>query len=229
MYRPLTKVYLLIGAISLSLIACPDTTIPTIDQSRTGRLCSVSELDAFRRTSMDYEREDLWVAFVDVGQGDGVWIRTPGTRELDAKEIIIDSGNCLISSGDCDGRAPTPSGVEAFDGFEPDGVGALVRFMSESGWVAGSPIDLLVATHPDKDHYGGSWRLIRDYTVRAFMSPGTPSENTTYATLLTTLSQRPEITQMSPAEQTGISLTNPLSGELITESWGRNVTVRLLA
>jgi len=219
---------LLAALVGLQLSGCPDTTIPTIDQGRTGRLCSVSELDAFRSASTDFEREDLWVAFVDVGQGDAIWIRTPGTRELDAKEILIDSGNCLVSSGDCDGRAPAAPGAETFDNFEADGIGALVAFMSESGWVEGSPIDLLVATHPDKDHYGGSWRLLRDYDVRAFMSPGIPSDNSTYATLETVLAQRDALIKLVPAAETGISL-NGAQGELSTESWGRNLTTRLLS
>lgn len=214
--------------LTLGFVACPDTTIPTIDQGRTDRLCSISELDAFRQASTASEREDLWVAFVDVGQGDGIWIRTPGIRELDAKEIIIDSGNCRVSTGDCDGRMPTASGSEAFDSFEADGVGALINFMKENGWVERSPLDLVIATHPDKDHYGGSWRLIRDYTVRAFMSPGIPSENTTYNSLLSTLAQRTDIINMTPAQETGINLNHPMRGDDTTESWGRNVTARLL-
>jgi len=227
MYRPIAHLRLASSLLCLGLSGCPDTTIPTLGGG-VGRQCSVSELNDFRELSNATEREDLWVAFVDVGQGDGVWIRTPGIRELDAKEIIIDSGNCLVSSGDCDGRTPATPGADTFDSFEADGVGALITFMRESGWVEGSPLDLVVATHPDKDHYGGTWRLIRDYTVRAFMSPGTPSENTTYASLLSSLAQRPEIKNLTPAEVAGINLNDPFSGELSTESWGRNVTARLL-
>lgn len=228
MYRPIAYAGLISALLCVYLSGCPDTTIPTIDQARTGRLCSISELDAFRQASTATERQDLWVAFVDVGQGDGVWIRTPGVRELDAKEIIIDSGNCLVSSGDCDGRTPAAPGANTFDSFEADGVGALVDFMQENGWVEGSPLDLVVATHPDKDHYGGTWRLIRDYTVRAFMSPGISSDNSTYSALLSTLAQRPEIANLTPAAEAGINLTDLNSGELSTESWGRNLTVRLL-
>ena len=162
------------SALSLGLLltSCPDTTIPTIS-SGGQRTCSIDELEAFREVSNQIEREELWIAFVDVGQGDATWIRTPGTRDLDAKDILVDTGNCRIADGTCG----FSSSVN--DQYDSDGVGALLTFMTENGWIEGSPIDFLVATHPDKDHYGGSWEVLQRYQVAAFVSSGIYSDNKT--------------------------------------------------
>ena len=206
---------------SLLLCACPDTTIPTLGGQRGDRVCGVSELQAFRDVSTATERTDLWVAFVDVGQGDATWIRTPGTRDLDAKDIIVDAGNCLISSGDCGFSS------NLNDDYDSNGAQALIQFMRESGWVEGSPIDYLVATHPDKDHYGGSWRILDEYVVRHFVSSGISNEDKTYQTLLAKVAAEPGIVDMTPALETGIDPITP--GLHTTELWGRDVTTRLLS
>ncbi len=208
-------------AISSLLGGCPDTTIPTLGGQRGDRVCSVGELQAFRDLATATERTDLWVAFVDVGQGDATWIRTPGTRDLDAKDILVDAGNCLISSGDCGFSS------NLNDGYDSNGAEALVRFMRESGWVEGSPIDYLVATHPDKDHYGGSWRVLDEYRVRSFVSSGIANEDKTYQTLLAKVAQEPGLVNMTPALETGIDPETP--GLRETRLWGRNLTARLLS
>jgi beta-lactamase superfamily II metal-dependent hydrolase len=203
------------------LTGCPDTTIPTLSAQRGDRVCSPSELQAFRDLSTAAEREDLWVAFVDVGQGDATWIRTPGARDLDAKDILVDAGNCLISSGDCGFSS------NLNDGYDSNGAEALVAFMRESGWVEGSPIDYLVATHPDKDHYGGSWRVLDEYSVRRFVSSGIANDDKTYQTLLAKVAAEPGVVNMTPALEAGIDPATP--GLRQTELWGRNVTARLLS
>jgi competence protein ComEC len=206
---------------ALCVWGCPDTTIPTLGGQRGDRVCGVSELQAFRDISTATERTDLWVAFVDVGQGDATWIRTPGTRDLDAKDIIVDAGNCLISSGDCGFSS------NLNDDYDSNGAQALIQFMRESGWVEGSPVDYLVATHPDKDHYGGSWRVLDEYKVKHFISSGISNEDKTYQTLLAQVAVEPGVVNMTPAAETGIDPLTP--GLRETELWGRNVTARLLS
>lgn len=209
---------LLMGLCPL-LWSCPDTTVPSIF-AEGNRVCSQDELDAFRELSTANERYDLWIAFVDVGQGDATWIRTPGTRDLDAKEIIVDSGNCRIQDGSCGFDS------QVNDSYDSDGVGALITFMRENGWTENNPIDYLVATHPDKDHYGGTWALLREYRVDAFVESGYPNENKTYHVALDAV-RAEGATLLSPVTVTG--LNSARSGEMNTESWGRNVEVSLLS
>lgn len=200
--------------------ACPDTTLPQL-YAGGQRVCSIEEIEAFRDLSNQIEREELWVAFVDVGQGDATWIRTPGTRDLDAKDILVDTGNCRIADGSCG----FSSSVN--DLYDSDGVGALIDFMQENGWITGSPIDFLVATHPDKDHYGGTWKILQNYQVGAFVSSGIYSENKTYQTALSAVNAEPGLVDLTPAIQTGLNPDEP--NQLNTGSWGRNITVQLLS
>lgn len=205
---------------ALSLTSCPDTTIPQLSLG-AARSCSIDELDAFRELSQQNERDSLWIAFVDVGQGDATWIRTPGTRDLDAKEIIVDSGNCLISNGGCGLNS------QVNDDYDSDGIGALLSFMNENGWISDSPIDYLVATHPDKDHYGGTWKLLQEYQVGAFISSGYPTDNRTYQIALEAVRNEPGLVNLTPVSVKG--LNSGSEGEMSTESWGRNLNVRLLS
>jgi competence protein ComEC len=199
---------------------CPDTTVPQI-YAGGQRVCSIDELEAFREVSNQIDREELWIAFVDVGQGDATWIRTPGTRDLDAKDILVDTGNCRIADGSCG----FSSSVN--DLYDSDGVGALITFMKENGWIEGSPIDFLVATHPDKDHYGGTWKVLEDYRVGAFVSSGISSDNKTYQTALSAVNAESGLNNLTPVTETGI---NPDErGQLSTDSWGRNIKVTLLS
>ena len=213
----------LIGCLSYWICtqtACPDTTIPQI-YAGGQRVCSIDELEAFREVSNQLDREELWIAFVDVGQGDATWIRTPGTRDLDAKDILVDTGNCRIADGTCG----FSSSIN--DQYDSDGVGALTTFMSENGWIEGSPIDFLVATHPDKDHYGGTWQILQDYRVGAFVSSGISSDNKTYQTALSAVSMEPDLVNLTPANEKGLNPDD--NGQLMTDSWGRNITVSLLS
>ncbi|MAD60317.1 MAG: hypothetical protein CMH49_02225 [Myxococcales bacterium] len=200
--------------------ACPDTTLPKL-YAGGQRVCSIEELEAFRDLSNQIEREELWIAFVDVGQGDATWIRTPGTRDLDAKDILVDTGNCRIADESCG----FSSSVN--DLYDSDGVGALIDFMQENGWITGSPIDFLVATHPDKDHYGGTWQILQNYQVGAFISSGIYSDNKTYQTALSAVNAEPGLVNLTPAIQTGLNPKEP--NQLSTGSWGRNITVQLLS
>ena len=206
--------------LTLGLTSCPDTRIPELKPAG-GRVCSIDELEAFRDASNLNERDDLWIAFVDVGQGDAVWIRTPGTRDLDARDIIVDSGNCRVSDGSCGFSS------QVDDSYDSDGVGALIQFMVENGWIRGNAIDYLVATHPDKDHYGGTWKLLQEYEVRTFISSGFPSDNKTYQAALGAVSMEPNLVDRTPVSVLGLSRDE--IGQLQTESWGRNVTVSLIS
>ena len=76
---------------------------------------TVVETDAVR---------DLKITYIDVGQGDAVWIELP-----DGKNMLVDSGD-----------RPTENREK------------LDRVLSSEG--VAKKIDYLVATHPDSDHIG---------------------------------------------------------------------------
>jgi beta-lactamase superfamily II metal-dependent hydrolase len=99
--------------------------------------------------------------------------------------------------------------------------------MRESGWIEGSPIDFLVATHPDKDHYGGTWKILQEHQVKAFVSSGIYSENKTYQTALNAVNLEPSLINLTPVTQTGLNPSEP--GQKSTDSWGRNIEVTLLS
>lgn len=208
--------------IGIGLSGCPDTTIPELGYSRQSRVCSLEEVQAFRDLALDNERKDLWIAFVDVGQGDAIWVRTPGTRDLDAKDILIDSGNCLMANGGCG------VGVASVDSYDSDGIGALLAFMGDNGWTPGNQIDYLVETHPDKDHYGGTWGILQNYKVGAFISSGFENpDSSTYSKALEGVRQEEGLVNLTPVKSKGLNVLQ--TGETRTESWGRNVEVRLLS
>jgi hypothetical protein len=81
----------------------------------------------------------LEIYFVDVGQGDGVLVRTP-----DGRHMIIDGG--LPRSNQLTGKnaADFVDWKFFFDYGDP-----VIR------------LDALVASHSDADHYGGLWDLVR--------------------------------------------------------------------
>ncbi len=81
----------------------------------------------------------LKVSFLDVGQGDAIFIQTPSK-----KQILIDSG-----------------------------IGAQV--LSELGQVMmpwDRTLDMVIATHPDKDHIGGFPDIFQNYTVASVVDTG---------------------------------------------------------
>ena len=95
-----------------------------------------------------YERQPsdiLTVYFLDVGQGDAIFIDSP------------QHGRALIDGG------------------------ANRKVLSELGKIlpfADKRIDVMVETHPDKDHIGGLPEIVSRYKVGMFLEPGVESDNT---------------------------------------------------
>jgi beta-lactamase superfamily II metal-dependent hydrolase len=91
------------------------------------------------------EEQDLGVTplleayFIDVGQGDGVLIRTP-----DGRHLLIDGGYT---------RSKQPTGKSAADFVD-------WKFFKDYG-LARIRIDAMIASHCDADHYGGLWDVLR--------------------------------------------------------------------
>lgn len=80
----------------------------------------------------------LELYFIDVGQGDGILIRTP-----EGKHILIDGGYK---------RRAQPSGKNAADFVD-------WKFARDYG-TDSIELDAMIASHNDADHYGGLWDLI---------------------------------------------------------------------
>ena len=82
----------------------------------------------------------LELYFIDVGQGDGVLVRSP-----EGKHLLIDGGYT---------RSKQPTNKSAADFVD-------WKFFDDYG---GTDIhlDAMIASHCDADHYGGLWDLLRD-------------------------------------------------------------------
>jgi competence protein ComEC len=107
----------------------------------------------------------LEVHFVDVGQGDGIWIRThddgvAGNGVFEGKNIVIDGG-------------PDAS----------DGENAMRDYLESKGHHGGI-IDAIIVSHPHDDHYPGAEGLVRHFDVVSYYDPGYPKGGTAYPAFL---------------------------------------------
>lgn len=97
------------------------------------------------------ERGVLTVAFLDVGQGDSIYIETPSGRQA-----LIDGGA---------------------DAHVLSALGSVMPWHDRS-------IDLVLATHPDKDHVGGLAAVIDKYDVSHVVWNGAEHDTKTYQNFL---------------------------------------------
>lgn len=96
----------------------------------------------------EFEREPvLTVAFLDVGQGDAIFIESPS-----GKQMLIDGG--------------------------PDK--RVVRELSRVMPFFDRSLDVVLNTHPDKDHIGGLPEVLRRYEVARVLDSGVESDSGTY-------------------------------------------------
>ncbi|WP_047984706.1 ComEC/Rec2 family competence protein [Ornithinibacillus californiensis] len=79
------------------------------------------------------------VHFINVGQGDSIFIKTPGQ-----KNILIDAG-------------PPKAGKK------------VVKYLKGLGV---KELDLIIATHPDRDHIGGLPAVMKEFKVKEILDSG---------------------------------------------------------
>lgn len=103
-----------------------------------------------------------YVQFLDVGQGDGMLVRT-GT----GKHLLIDTG------GTVNFRKPGEEWRERRDPYEI-GRKLIVPLLRQRGV---RKLDALVLTHLDADHIGGAEAVLRDVPVGAILWNGTWKDN----------------------------------------------------
>ena len=110
----------------------------------------------------DVESDHVEVHMIDVGQGDGIAIRTAND-----KWIVVDAGPA----------SPT------FDAGEK----RVVPFLLRKGV---RTIDALIVTHPDLDHFGGVRAVIRSLRVRTVYEPGVAIAKPLFDSMLIAAAQR---------------------------------------
>ena len=107
----------------------------------------------------------LTIHFIDVGQGDAIWIQTfddknDNNGKFDGKSIIIDGG-------------PDSTNIP----------NALLSYI-EGPAHHNADIEALILTHPHIDHYNGAKAILRHFTVKNYYDPGFPSDNVTYHNMI---------------------------------------------
>jgi competence protein ComEC len=93
----------------------------------------------------------LTVSFLDVGQGDAIFIEAPNGNQM-----LIDGGEGS----------------------------AVLRELGKALPSLDRAIDIVLATHPDKDHIGGLPEVFARYDVSYFLEPGVPNDTAAYRALL---------------------------------------------
>ncbi len=117
----------------------------------------------------------LEVTFLDVGQGDSIFISTPG-----GKNILIDGGK----------RAFPP--YSKFDA----GKEVVLPFLKNKGV---KRIDTLIATHPDMDHIGGLLAVLdSDIQIDKVLDSGYKHTSYTYQDFLKKIGRRRETKYYQP-------------------------------
>ena len=112
----------------------------------------------------------LEVHFVDVGQGDGIWIHThddgiAGSGIFEGKNIVIDEG-------------PDSS----------DANNAMLTYLQARAH-QDAILDALIVTHSHNDHYPGAEGILRHFQVNAYYDPGYPKGGTAYPSFLSEVRQ----------------------------------------
>ena len=107
----------------------------------------------------------LEVHFVDVGQGDAIWIHThadfvDGNGIFEGRSIVIDGG---------------PNSA--------DDTNELFKYLLDIAH-QGAIIDAVILTHPHDDHYSGGVTLFRHFEIRRYYDSGFPKGGTEYPAYL---------------------------------------------
>jgi len=107
----------------------------------------VAFLLSFMPLTYSQASENMDVHFINVGQGDSMFIETPS-----GQNILIDGG-------------PPEAGEK------------VVKYLKERGI---DQLDLLIVTHPDKDHIGGLLQVMDHLTIKKVIDSGKIHTTKTY-------------------------------------------------
>ena len=109
----------------------------------------------------NHTNEDMSIFFLDVGQGDSIYIEFP-----DGKNMLIDAGR----------NAPTNCGKNI-----------VAPFLRSRGRAV---VNTVMASHSDSDHIGGIPYILENFIVETFLENGDKSESEVYAVLDNLLSNQ---------------------------------------
>lgn len=143
--------------------------------------------------NLRFKADDLVVHFIDVGQGDAIWIETP--------DLGQGRMNILVDAGDIGELSRTAGGQ------------LVVDYMQDQGFPAGSTIDWLLISHAHSDHYGGMTAVLNTYKVMNVVDPGFEVESESYLTLLDHLND--------VVNYNGGEFYRPAIPEWVSERYGR--------
>ena len=127
-------------------------------------------------------RGRMVLAFLDVGQGDSIYVRSP-----DGYDMLIDGG-------------PDHAAVREL----PNVMGPLDR-----------TIDLVVETHPDKDHIAGLVDVLARYQVRTVMTPGVANDTDTFRALEYAIASEPRVTRVTARRGMRIHLGSAVYADVL--------------
>lgn len=144
----------------------------------------------------------LTIHFIDVGQGDAIWIQTfddkiDGNGKFEGKSIVIDGGPYSGNTNN-----PVLSYIE--------GVGH-----------HGADIEALIVTHPHIDHFKGSMAIANHFNIKHYYDPGYPNTKQTYLSFLDIIKGTPN----KPAKAEHIHIGKENFGIL---DWGSELKVEVL-
>jgi competence protein ComEC len=117
------------------------------------------------------------VSFIDVGQGDSILIKLPNNRG----NYLIDTGGTISFSSE--------EWQQKKQKFEV-GQDVLVPYLKGKGIAT---VDLLILTHGDMDHIGGSLSLLKELKVKKILLPFVSSEKSPVELRLEKLAQKQRI------------------------------------
>lgn len=160
------------------------------------------------KTYSESETNTLIVTFLDVKQGDSIFIKTPNK-----KYILIDGGSI-------------PKEWSTFDA----GKLVVVPYLKNNGI---KKIDYVIATHPDLDHIGGLVSVLKNIEVDTFIDSGTISTTKTYETLLNiidekkikyTIAQRDRINIDSALN---IEILSPINKRFLNDANNNSIVIKI--
>lgn len=99
---------------------------------------------------------DLTFTFLSVGEGDSIFITTPNN-----KRILVDAGR-------------------NFGKDKSSATSVILPFFSANGITS---IDMMLLTHPDSDHIGGSVDVLKNIKVKELITNGESAKNKNYLKL----------------------------------------------
>jgi len=99
---------------------------------------------------------DLTLTFLNVGEGDSIFIKTP-----DNNKILVDAGRIYGKN-------------------KNSGTSVILPYLKVNGI---NSIDMMILTHPDTDHIGGSVDVLKNINVNKIITNGESAKNKTYQNL----------------------------------------------